>query len=113
MEEDLRRLHQASSQQEVIDSFRSLGRSVVDLADRTGRRQMDLKDPRRRDDLASARAVLKKNSLMLLTTSKVSVTSYITDERLHFFQLALLGLLHIKLHLHLVFLNNNYNCLCC
>ena len=31
----------------------------------------DLKDPRRRDDLAAARATLKKNSMMLLTTSKV------------------------------------------
>ncbi|XP_067934469.1 catenin alpha-2-like [Watersipora subatra] len=73
VEEDVHRLHQASSQQEVIDSFRSLGRRVVELADRTGRRQMDLKDPRRRDDLASARAVLKKNSLMLLTTCKTYV----------------------------------------
>merc|ERR1711974_424766 len=33
----------------------------------------DLKDPRRRDDLAAARAVLKKNSMMLLTTSKAYV----------------------------------------
>ena len=33
----------------------------------------DLKDPRRRDDLAAARAVLKKNSMMLLTTSKVGL----------------------------------------
>ncbi|KAF6019214.1 alpha-Cat [Bugula neritina] len=73
VEEDLHRLNQASSQQEVIDNFRALGRRVVDLADRTGRRQMDLKDLRRRDDLASARAVLKKNSLMLLTTSKTYV----------------------------------------
>jgi hypothetical protein len=31
----------------------------------------DLKDPRHRDDLAAARATLKKNSMMLLTTSKV------------------------------------------
>ena len=35
--------------------------------------QNDLKDPRRRDDLASARATLKKNSMMLLTTSKTYV----------------------------------------
>ena len=32
----------------------------------------DLKDPRRRDDLAASRAVLKKSSMMLLTASKVS-----------------------------------------
>ena len=34
----------------------------------------DLKDPRQRDDIAAARATLKKNSMMLLTTSKVSGT---------------------------------------
>lgn len=73
MEEDLGRLDQASSQVEVVDSFRCLGRQLVELADRAGRRQSDLKDLRHRDDLASARATLKKNSMMLLTTSKVLV----------------------------------------
>lgn len=34
----------------------------------------DLKDPRRRDELAAARAMLKKNTMMLLTTSKVRVS---------------------------------------
>lgn len=55
-----------------MESFRSLGRQVVELADRAGRRQSDLKDLRHRDELASARATLKKNSVMLLTTSKVT-----------------------------------------
>lgn len=35
------------------------------------KRQQELKDPQMRDDLASARAVLKKHSTMLLTASKV------------------------------------------
>ena len=35
------------------------------------KRQQELKDPMLRDDLAAARAVLKKHSMMLLTASKV------------------------------------------
>lgn len=37
------------------------------------KRQHELKDPQLRDDLAAARAVLKKHSTMLLTASKVYV----------------------------------------
>ena len=37
------------------------------------RRQQELKDPSLRDDLAAARAVLKKHSMMLLTASKAFV----------------------------------------
>jgi len=73
VEDDLDRIRNAASQQELMSSFRDFGRNVVELTDRAGRRQADLKDPRRRDDLASARATLKKNSMMLLTTSKTYV----------------------------------------
>lgn len=37
------------------------------------KRQQELKDPQLRDDLAAARAILKKHSTMLLTASKVYV----------------------------------------
>ena len=37
------------------------------------KRQYELKDPVQRDDLAAARAVLKKHSMMLLTASKAYV----------------------------------------
>ena len=37
------------------------------------KRQYELKDPVLRDDLAAARAVLKKHSMMLLTASKAYV----------------------------------------
>ena len=37
--------------------------------------QQDLKDPRKQEELAAARAVLKKNSMMLLTASKVDRSS--------------------------------------
>ncbi|XP_022288186.1 catenin alpha-2-like isoform X2 [Crassostrea virginica] len=73
VEGDLDRVHNATNQQELMSSFKDLGESLVDLAQRAAQRQNDLKDPRRRDDLAAARAVLKKNSMMLLTTSKAYV----------------------------------------
>lgn len=73
VEGDLDRVRNATSQQELMSSFKDLGESLVDLAQRAAQRQNDLKDPRRRDDLAAARAVLKKNSMMLLTTSKAYV----------------------------------------
>ncbi|KAL3863765.1 hypothetical protein ACJMK2_005501 [Sinanodonta woodiana] len=73
VEGDLERIKNAASQQELMDSFKNFGKSVVDLSERAAQRQADLKDPRRRDDLAAARAMLKKNSMMLLTTSKAYV----------------------------------------
>jgi catenin alpha len=43
------------------------------LIKQAAKRQQELKDPALRDDLAAARAVLKKHSTMLLTASKVYV----------------------------------------
>ena len=71
MEDDLSRLQSASSQAELVDNFRQWGRNTDELVSQAARRQMELKDPRLRDNLAAARAVLKKNSMMLLTASKV------------------------------------------
>jgi len=73
VEDDLDRIRNASSQQELLNSFRDYGKSVVELSDRAGRRQHDLLDPTRRDEIAAARATLKKNNMMLLTTSKAYV----------------------------------------
>ncbi|KAL4231940.1 Catenin alpha-1 [Mactra antiquata] len=73
VENDLDRIKNASSQQELMDSFKEFGKSVVELSERAAQRQNDLKDPRRRDDLAASRATLKKSSMMLLTASKAYV----------------------------------------
>ncbi|XP_064600603.1 catenin alpha-2-like isoform X2 [Liolophura sinensis] len=73
IEDDLDRIRNAASQQELLNSFNDFGRNMAELQDKAARRQADLKDPRRRDDLAAARAVLKKNSMMLLTSSKAYV----------------------------------------
>ncbi|BFY98742.1 hypothetical protein BsWGS_01782 [Bradybaena similaris] len=68
--DDLDRIKNATSQQELMDGFREFGRSVAELSDRSAKRQADLKDTRRKEELAAARATLKRNSMMLLTTSK-------------------------------------------
>jgi len=73
VEDDLDHIKNATSQQELNDAFREFGRSMAELTERAARRQADLKDPRRREELAAARATLKKNSMMLLTTSKAYV----------------------------------------
>lgn len=49
------------------------GRNAAELMAQAARRQQELKDPVLRDDLAAARAVLKKHSMMLLTASKAFV----------------------------------------
>jgi len=49
------------------------GRNASELMAQAARRQQELKDPSLRDDLAAARAVLKKHSMMLLTASKAFV----------------------------------------
>ena len=71
VEDDLEKVKNASSQSELLDNFRLFGKNTNDLINQAAKRQNELKDPRLRDDLASARAVLKKNSMMLLTASKV------------------------------------------
>ena len=73
VEDDLDKVKNASSQSELVESFRNFGRNTVELINQAARRQAELKDPKLRDDLAAARAVLKKNCMMLLTASKVYV----------------------------------------
>ncbi|KAI8435590.1 hypothetical protein MSG28_003866 [Choristoneura fumiferana] len=73
VETDLDKLKSASSQSELVECSRQLSRSAGELAAAAARRQHELKEPRMKDDLAAARAVLKKHSTMLLTASKVGL----------------------------------------
>ncbi|CAL4059810.1 unnamed protein product [Meganyctiphanes norvegica] len=73
VEDDLEKVKNASSQSELMDNFHLFGKNTSELINQAAKRQNELKDPRLRDDLASARAVLKKNSMMLLTASKAYV----------------------------------------
>jgi len=67
----LNNVKNASSQGELIENIKAFGRNASSLMSQAAKRQQELKDPQLRDDLAAARAVLKKNSTMLLTASKV------------------------------------------
>ena len=62
-----------TSQAELIESMKRFGISAQDLMNQAAKRQYELKDAAMRDDLAAARAVLKKHSMMLLTASKAYV----------------------------------------
>ncbi|XP_047039772.1 catenin alpha isoform X3 [Helicoverpa zea] len=73
VENDLDKLKSASSQSELLESARQFGRSAAELTAQAAKRQRELKEPRMKDELAAARAVLKKHSTMLLTASKVYV----------------------------------------
>ena len=73
VEDDLELLKSVSSQAELVESMRRFDLSAQDLMNQAGKRQYELKDPAMRDDLAAARAVLKKHSMMLLTASKAYV----------------------------------------
>ena len=73
VEADLEHLKGVSSQAELMESIKRFGVSAQDLMNQTAKRQYELKDPAMRDNLAAARAVLKKHSMMLLTASKAYV----------------------------------------
>nr|XP_002131748.1 catenin alpha-2 [Ciona intestinalis] len=58
---------------DLIKNFKAFGTDLARLNHATMLRQNDLKDLRRRDELAAARADLKKNSMMLYTSSLASI----------------------------------------
>jgi len=78
---DLEKVKNASSQGELLDNIRAFERNASGLMSQAAKRQLELKDPQLRDDLAAARAVLKKHSTMLLTASKVRTTCRETSYR--------------------------------
>lgn len=73
VENDLEKLKMASSNDELLNNIEMFRQNANELMNQAAKRQQELKDPQLRDDLAAARAVLKKHSTMLLTASKVYV----------------------------------------
>ena len=67
----LGRLESVSNFTEFVKAFSVFGAEMVELAHVTGERQNDLKDERRRAQMAAARQVLERSTMMLLTSSKV------------------------------------------
>ncbi|XP_063910464.1 alpha-catulin isoform X4 [Zophobas morio] len=66
----LDRLESVNNFTEFVKAFSQFGAEMVELAHLTGDRQNDLKDERRRAQMAAARQVLERSTMMLLTSSK-------------------------------------------
>lgn len=69
----LGRLEGVNNFTEFVKAFSHFGTEMVELAHLTGERQNDLKDERRRSQIAAARQVLERSTMLLLTSSKVSI----------------------------------------
>ncbi|KAJ8929338.1 hypothetical protein NQ314_017978 [Rhamnusium bicolor] len=72
VEDDLEKLKNASIHGELLDNIKAFSQNANEFMNQAAKRQ-ELKDPQLRDDLTAARAVLKKDSTMLLIASKVYV----------------------------------------
>uniref|UniRef100_A0A6M2DDD1 Putative alpha-catenin n=1 Tax=Xenopsylla cheopis TaxID=163159 RepID=A0A6M2DDD1_XENCH len=66
----LGRLESVTNFTEFVKAFSVFGGEMVELAHLTGDRQNDLKDERRRAQMAAARQVLERSTMVLLTSSK-------------------------------------------
>ncbi len=73
VQQDLSNLKSSSNQDELTHHFKNYGRDIIELTNQAGKRQLNIWDPKLRDELASARAILKKHSLRLLTVSKTLI----------------------------------------
>ncbi|XP_025830462.1 alpha-catulin isoform X2 [Agrilus planipennis] len=70
VQRSLGRLESVNNFTEFVKAFSQFGAEMVELAHLTGDRQNDLKDERRRAQMAAARQVLERSTMMLLTSSK-------------------------------------------
>ncbi|CAH1373789.1 unnamed protein product [Tenebrio molitor] len=70
VEDNLENVRNAKNPDELAQHLKLYNRNARELLTQAGRRQQELTDPRTRDDLAAARAVLKTSHTMLLTASR-------------------------------------------
>jgi catenin alpha len=77
VQQDLYNMKNSSNQDELAQHFKSFGRNIIDLTNLAWKRQLDTRDVKIRDELAAARATLKKSSLKLFTSSKVNFNKLI------------------------------------
>ncbi|XP_022186503.2 alpha-catulin isoform X2 [Nilaparvata lugens] len=66
----LGRLESVTNFTEFVKAFSQFGGEMVELAHLTGDRHNDMKDERRRAQMAAARQVLERSTMLLLTSSK-------------------------------------------
>ncbi|XP_044259830.1 catenin alpha-like [Tribolium madens] len=74
VEADLRKLREVKSHSELDKTFKNFTLNANNLIQQAAKRQHDLGDPQMQDDLAAARAILKKTSTMLLSATKVHIS---------------------------------------
>ncbi|CAF3797059.1 unnamed protein product [Adineta steineri] len=70
VENDLQHIRDASNQEELIQFYKQYGKNMTNLTNHTQRRQQDLVDRNEQEQLAAARATIKRSSMMLLTSAK-------------------------------------------
>ena len=70
VQQDLSNLKNSSNQDELTHHFKVYSRDIIELTCQAGRRQADLKDLKLKDEIASARAIIKKQSLKLFSAAK-------------------------------------------
>lgn len=73
VQQDLNNLKNSSNQDELTHHFKNYGRDIIELTNHAGKRQINIWDPKLRDELASARATLKKHSIKLFTAGKTLI----------------------------------------
>lgn len=76
VQQDLLKLKQSNNQDELAANFKDYGSDLIDLTNLAGKRQALLNDLKLKDELASCRAILKRNSLKLFTSSKVNILAF-------------------------------------
>ncbi|EEZ98796.1 Catenin alpha-like Protein [Tribolium castaneum] len=82
VEADLEKLRVVKSHPELEKAFKNFKLNAGNLLQQAAKRQHDLRDPQMQDDLAAARAILKKTSTMLLSATKVHIShSQIVEAR--------------------------------
>ena len=71
--QDLELMRKVGSQQELMEWMRRLESSLTELRQEAGVRQRELKDSALREELGASRAVLRRQTPLLLTSCNVSV----------------------------------------
>ncbi|CAF3413360.1 unnamed protein product [Rotaria sp. Silwood1] len=70
IEDDLQHIYNVSNQEELIHYYKQYGKDLNDLNHHAQRRQQDLVDRTEQENLAAARATLKRSSVILFTSAK-------------------------------------------
>lgn len=70
---NLKDIKQSSTEVELLNNVKEFNKNTQDLLERVAKRQKDVRNPQVRDGLAAARATLVKQTMMLLTSSKLQM----------------------------------------